>query len=316
MHEKGNVLFPITKEGHIKKLFPEATFVNKKAPKRVIRQDYKEILGGKLTKKEFSLLPSSFDVVGDILILEVKEGLKRYEKEIAKALLATHKNLATVVKKSGIHEGEFRTQKVTVLAGKRKKDALYVENKARMHVNVQEMYFSPRLSSERLRIAQLVKPGEEVLVMFSGCAPYPLVIAKNSAAKEIVGIELNPKAHEYGLKNLELNKTKNITLIKGDVKKETPQLGRKFDRILMPLPKGAEDFLDTAIDAAKEGGIIHLYAFLPKEDIPQRALEMVERACAKAGRKHKMLGVTTCGQFSPTMHRICVDFSVGRRTAA
>ena len=38
----------------------------------------------------------------------------------------------------------------------------------------------------------------------------------------------------------------NIKLIKGDVKKVIPKLVKlkqKFDRILMPLPKRAEDFI-------------------------------------------------------------------------
>jgi hypothetical protein len=36
------------------------------------------------------------------------------------------------------------------------------------------------LSTERKRISELVKPGEKVLVMFSGAAPYVCVIAKKT----------------------------------------------------------------------------------------------------------------------------------------
>ena len=46
------------------------------------------------------------------------------------------------------------------------------------------------------------KPGEKVLVMFSGCAPYPVVIGRNTKAKEIYGIELNPLAHKFAEENV------------------------------------------------------------------------------------------------------------------
>jgi tRNA (guanine37-N1)-methyltransferase len=64
------------------------------------------------------------------------------------------------------------------LAGKNTKEAVHGENGVQMKVNLEQTYFSAKSAHERLRIAQLVKPGEEILVMFSGVAPYPLVLAK------------------------------------------------------------------------------------------------------------------------------------------
>ena len=69
--------------------------------------------------------------------------------------------------------------------------------------------------------------------MFSGSGVYPVVISKNTKAKEIYGIEINPIAHKYAEENIKLNKLKNIKLFCGDVKKTIPKLNRKFDRIFL-----------------------------------------------------------------------------------
>lgn len=177
------------------------------------------------------------------------------------------KNVKVVCKKTKIHSGVFRTKKVKILAGERRKTTTHKENNIRVNLNVETCYFSPRLSNERLRIANLVKKGESVLVMFSGIGIYSWVISKNTLAKEIYGVEINPFAHKFAEENLKLNKIGNVKLFLGDVKKIVPKLKKKFDRIVMPLPKSAEEFLDVALKSAKKGTVIHFYDFLFEEDL-------------------------------------------------
>ena len=270
----------------------------------------KEALKDVLSSEELKLLPTGFDTIGDIAILEMPDELRRKEKKIAKVLLEMHRHITTVVAKDSPHEGELRTRTVRHLAGEKKTTALHTESKAILEVDVESMYFSPRLSHERLRIAQLVTEGERVLVMFSGCAPYPLVIAKNSKAKEIIGVELNKAGHEYAEKNISRNKEgARVTCLLGDVRDVVPKLG-KFDRIAMPLPEGGEDFLDIALNAAKKKGIIHFYEFLHESEIPDVALEKVKAACKKAKLKCTILTHTLCGQIGVRKYRVCVDFTV------
>ena len=263
----------------------------------------------KLTKKQLSLIPRSFDVVGSIIIFaDFPEELKSKEKLIAQTLLDIHPNIKTIAKKTGQDSGRYRTPKLKIISGKRTKETVYKETGTKLKLNVEKVYFSVRLSTERKRIAEQVKDGESILVMFSGVAVYPLVISKNSKAEKIVGIEINPAAHKYAIENLKLNKIKNIELILGDVRKKVPKLKTKFDRIIMPLPRGAEDFLDIALSAIKKKGIIHFYDFLRQEEIPQAAIEKIGKACKKAGKKYKILNHIRCGQFSPGTFRVCVDF--------
>ena len=182
---------------------------------------FKEELKDKLTQKELNSLKTAYDSLGDIAIIEIDEELEPKEKIVGEALIKTNKTIKTVLKKSGIHGGEFRTQDMVYLAGEKTKEAIHKENNVKLKLNVEEVYFSPRLSTERKRLLSKVKKGEDVLVMFSGCAPYPCTISKNTEANMVVGIEKNPEGHKYALKNVKENKLTNVFLINGDVRDET-----------------------------------------------------------------------------------------------
>ena len=264
----------------------------------------------KLTKKQLAILPSSYDIIGSILIFsDFPKELSKKEKIIGEALLKLHKNIKTICKKTKKYSGKFRTPKLKLLAGENNKETLYKENNVILKLNVEKVYFSPRLSEERKRIFQQIKGNDSVLVMFSGCAAYPIVIAKNTTAKEIYGIEINPTAHKYALENLKLNKINNIKLINGDVKKILPKINKKFDRIIMPLPKGAENFLDLALNKIKKNGIINFYSFA-EENKYDNIIKIINNKCKKSKKQCKILNIVKCGQFSPRVYRVCVDFRV------
>jgi|SRR3989338_7980752 len=245
-------------------------------------------------------LPSSYDVIGNIAILPEKT---KNPKKIAQALLKNFKNIKTVAIKTGIHHGKFRLQKTKILAGKKTKTTLHKENGCVFKLNIDKTYFSPRLVSERLRIAKLVKKNESVLVMFSGVAVYPINIAKHSKAGEVYAIEINPSAHKFAQENLKLNKISNVKLFLGDVKKILPKINKKFDRIVMPLPSDAEYYLDLAIKKLNKNGVIHFYDFQRKENIPNASIEKIKKHC-----NPKILNVVKVGQYSPRKYRICIDF--------
>jgi len=270
----------------------------------------KQALKNKLTKKQLELVPSSYDTVGDLAIFsDIPKELKNKEKMIAQALLELNKHIKVVLKKTKKYSGKFRTPKLKIIAGEKRKETELKENNVRLKLNPEKAYFSVRLATERKRINQLVKPNELVLVMFSGIGPYSICIAKNAKPKEVYSIEINPEACKYQKENILLNKINNIKLFKGDVRKIIPKLNKKFDRILMPLPRGAENYLDIAIKAAKKNTIIHFYDFLHESEF-QKANEKVNKACKKLKKKYKILNLVKCGQFGPGIYRICVDFKV------
>lgn len=302
------VYFPVTSK--LKSLLAtDVSFVNRALKKSHIRITLKDALKSVLSLDELNHLKTSFDTLGDMAILEISPELKNKEKLIAETLLRINPSLNSVARKVGIHEGVYRLQKIRILAGRKTKEVTYKENNVILKFNPEKVYFSPRLSAERKRIYKLVKPGEDILVMFSGCAPYPLVISKNTSAKRIVGVEINPDAHKYALLNIKLNKAKNVEVYNGDVLKIVPSLNVRFDRILMPLPKTAEDFLPLALSVAKKGAVIHFYDFLEDSSFDD-AEGKVKKACAKKRLKYKPVHLIKCGQHAPHVFRICFDFQI------
>ncbi len=306
--EFGFIYFPLLK----KMSLAGAEIVNTKFsfPEKEKRLGVEELLQDKLTALELKSLPKSQEIVGKIMILEIPLDLQKKERVIAEAYLKANKYIETVVRKEEIHSGEFRLRKVKILAGKKSKETIHQESGIKLKLELENTYFSARSGHERLRIAEQVKKGEEVLVMFSGAGPYPLVIAKNSPAKMVYGIEINPFAHQYALENVALNNLSGkINLYLGDVNKVMPKMDLKFDRIVMPLPKTGEDFLPLALTKIKKNGMIHLYAFLSEEEIKSKKIK-IKTIIKKEKKSVKILRAVKCGQFAPSIFRVCFDLRI------
>ncbi|MBI3036309.1 class I SAM-dependent methyltransferase family protein [Candidatus Woesearchaeota archaeon] len=253
----------------------------------------------------------AFDIIGNTAIVEIPKKAKQGEKAIAAGILAQQKNIKAVYKRIGGHGGKLRLQKLKHILGEKRTVTTHKENNVLLKLDIAKVYFSPRQATERKRVFSQIKKQETVLVMFSGAGPFAIEIAKNTPAKLVYGIELNKIAHKYALENSELNRVENkVKLCCGDVRKIAPKLRKKFDRIVMPLPKGAENFLNISFAAAKKGAIIHFYDFEKEEDIPTKAVLKVKTAAAASGKKIKIISIVKCGQLAPRAYRVCVDFKV------
>lgn len=198
----------------------------------------KEALAGKLTEKELSVLRASYDVVGTIAILEIPPALKKKERIIAQTVLDTNTRLKTVVKKKNIRSGKLRLQNYTHLLGEKTTTTIHKESGLDFFLDIEKVYFSIRLAEERLRVARLIQPNEHVLVLFSGCAPYPCVFARHSPAKMIYGIELNKDGHIFGRENVIRNRIPNVFLMQGDVKKLLPEITKHLTGLKCALKPG------------------------------------------------------------------------------
>ena len=163
----------------------------------------------------------SFDVIGDIAIVKIPEEFEKDKEKIGE-IIAKIARVKTVLQEIGKREGEFRLKKYQCIYGKDERVTIHKESGCRFLVNVEKVYFSPRLGNDRLEIAKQVKDHEKVLVMFSGIQPYPVIISKYSNADLIVSIEKNPEAHYYSKWNLISNNVGNVFLFIGDVREVLP----------------------------------------------------------------------------------------------
>ncbi len=272
-----------------------------------------DALSGLLTDAERDALVASFDIIGDIAIVEIPDELQPKEKEIGEALLRVHKNVKTVLKKLGPMEGEFRVRRLGFLAGENRMETTYRENGVPMRLDVAKVYFSVRLASERKRIADLVKPGERVLVLFAGVGPFALAIAKKRPGARVVAVEINPDAVRYMKENIALNRFDNIEAIQGDARDVVRSLpAGSFDRVIMPLPKSAEEFLDVAFSAVKGGGMVHFYTLTDASDPFGEAMEKAELKAEKSGVSVEMQSQRIVRPYSPLVVQVVLDLVVNK----
>jgi len=296
-----HVFIPVTEEPGIGYRVREMEMEMVERPKH-----YKELLN--LPPGLVELLPTSFDIVGDIFVLKLMDEILPYSREIADALLETNKNAKVVTLDKGV-KGEFRTRDLEILAGEERTLTVQKEYGLRYEVDLATVYFSPRLATERKRIADLCKPGERVLDMFCGVGPFSIMLAATGKPGSVYSIDLNPEAINYMIKNIKLNKIKNISPMLGNARDIAPKLPRP-DRIIMNLPHTAIDFLDVALDVINpRGGTIHLYMIMETD-----ALEMMERGIlhlAKAMKKKLRFDkVREVHTYSPTQKMFCFDLII------
>ena len=216
------------------------------------------------------------DVVGDIAIVRLVGFTVREKKKVARALLEELKNVRVVMEQEGGIEGDYRLRSLTHIAGERRTLTIHRENGCAFKVDVAKCYFSPRLSTERLRVAEEVKPQELVLNMFAGVGPFSILIAKRARAR-VESCELNALAAGLHEENNRLNKVGRLVSVRNadaaDLAKVTDS---KFDRILMPHPSAADRYLPTALLMAKKGAKIHYYRHVLGVDEEEGARRLQE----------------------------------------
>ena len=261
-----------------------SSFTEKASPTLTLTQTLQDMLPPHLLE----VLPQAFDIIGDIVIVDIPPELKPHEKAIGEAILKTHKNIRTVLAKAGDVSGTYRIRNYAFIAGEHKTQTIHKEFGCIFHVDVARAYFSPRLSHEHERVASLVQSGETIVDLFAGVGPFSVLIAKKNPRVKVYAVDLNPDAVELLKLNVRVNRVDNrVFLILADARQiAQTKLKGTADRVIMNLPETAIDFVDAACQALKpQGGIIHFYAFIRSpdttENLKQRFTEVVE----KAGRK-------------------------------
>jgi tRNA (guanine37-N1)-methyltransferase len=176
---------------------------------------------------------------------------------------------------------------------------------------VENAFFSPRLSTERERIANLVKEDETIVNMFGGVGMFSIMAAKKKRCT-VYSIDINPIASKLCRKNISSNKLPGrVISINGnatDIIKE--QLEDKSDRTLMLLPERSDEFLRSAIDATKSGGIIHYYSHV-HADKKSEAKELSEEHYLHITPvKSEILGSKIVRPIGPRFYQTVVDVRI------
>jgi tRNA (guanine37-N1)-methyltransferase len=225
----------------------------------------KTILKNVLPPEDISKLYSAFDIVGSIIILRIPDSLNSRKHIIADTVLMNIKSAKSIFAQTSAVQGDYRLRNLEYLAGVNCTATEHREHGCRFKVDVSKTYFSPRLSTERMRISKMIADNEIITNMFAGVGTYSILIAKSNKTCKVYSIDSNPIANELALVNAQLNKVRERVIpICGDAREViVKQLRGTSTRVLMPLPEKAKEFVDFAVMALKEKkGMIHYFAHI------------------------------------------------------
>lgn len=243
-----------------------------------------------------------FEVVGDVAILDSPD------RKAASAIMAVHKNVKTVISPLTPVEGEYRTRRFQHVAGEKRTVTIHKEHGLRYRIDLENAYFTPRLGTERLRVAKIVRPGDVVFDMFAGVGPFALFIAKRGA--KVVAVDKNPNAVRLMRENARLNRIDDIEILEGDAALMAEHYENSADHVIMNLPHTARDFLEQAIRIARDGGVVHYYAISPEGDLYGRDTAFIEEAAEALGAKIRVLFCGIVRSYAPHQYNVVIDFEV------
>ncbi|ELZ36558.1 hypothetical protein C471_14605 [Halorubrum saccharovorum DSM 1137] len=249
----------------------------------------------------------SLERLGDIVIVDEDDGERA--REIADAVMASDVPCETVLNRASPIEGELRVRRWDVLAGNGT-ETVHREYGHEFLLDVAEVYFSPRLATERHRVIEQVAPDETVVDMFAGVGPYAVPMAARGA--EVVACDLNGRAVEYLRENAERNGVADrVTAIAGDVRELADEHTDTADRLVMNLPHSAGEFLDTAVRLAGDDCVIHYYDIQHEDDPFGPGARAIREA---AGDAYDVSVETerVVRSYAPHEYNVCLDVRLSR----
>jgi len=274
----------------------------------------KELLQERLDSTELEKLSSSFDIIGTIAIIKIPESLTSKRKLIADALIEEIRPVKSVFCQVSAIEGDYRLRKLELISGENSPITVCKEHGCTFKVDVINTYFSPRLSTERLRIAKLTGPNEVIVNMFGGVGTFSIIISRYNKSAKVYSIDSNPIATDICRQNIEINKlTGNVIPVLGDAEQEIHKgLKGVAKRVLMPLPEKARDFVDAAVSSLENGnGMIHYFCHVGadnKKTAIQNGVMDTSESFSKFN--HTIRNVRVVREVGPRFYQIVSDVLV------
>lgn len=279
------------------------------------RELVREKLRRKLPEDMLSLVPSGFQKIGGIVIINLPPELHQHSKSIGNIVLRNIPYVKTVCMRTGPVNGELREPEVRVIAGEKNTVTIHKENGCFYKIDVARMMFSKGNLFERGRIPPLVRNGEKIVDMFAGIGYFSIPIARFARPARIFAIDKNPMAIEYLKENIRLNKVSDrITPVYGDCRKV--RFGDIGDRIIMGFLPKTHNFLPAAFEALKpEGGVIHYHDTFSKEELWERPVSILEASAFKYGYSlERITYKNIVKDYAPNVFHVVLDAEFrGRR---
>jgi tRNA (guanine37-N1)-methyltransferase len=249
----------------------------------------------------------SYERLGDVVIVD--EDDPERARTLADAIVESALPVKTVVDRASKVKGTERVRDWEVLAGE-STEAVHREYGCEFALDLATVYFSPRLATERHRVAEQVREGERALDMFAGVGPFVVPFAKRGATA--VGVDINEDAVEYLRENARRNGVEGrVTAICGDVREVATEYEDWADRLVMNLPHSADEFLESAVAMASDDCVVHYYDF-QHEDDPYGPGERAIREAAEPEYDVTVERRHTVRSYAPHELNVCLDVRLTR----
>ena len=292
---EGHLYVPVIDPGAVP---AEYEVVDRDVPARETQTTPADVLG----------FDPSYERLGDIVILD--EDDPERARRVADAIVESDLRATTVVNRASKVSGELRVREWDVLVGE-STETVHREYGHEFALDIAEVYFSPRLATERHRVVEQVQAGECALDMFAGVGPFAVPMAARGA--DVVACDLNPVAVAYLRENARRNGVDDrVTAVEGDVRELTDDYAGWADRLVMNLPHTAGAFLDTAVGLAGEECVLHYYD-IQHEDDPFGPGTRAIRAAAAPTYDVAVETERVVRSYAPHEDNVCLDVRLTAR---
>jgi tRNA (guanine37-N1)-methyltransferase len=315
--EGEHLLIPIKDQGRIREdpslrgleLVRRPMRVEPRRPRNV-----REALSRELEPGVASKIRRSFDVIGDIAIVAPDEVASLHKQLLVKSILSVHPNVRLILAKVSPVTGRERVATYERWYGTGPTETMHKEHGCVYSLDVTKVFFTPRLSTERRRVASLVGRSETVGDLFAGVGPFSVLIAKLQPISNVRACDISPEAVSYLRRNIRLNGVSDrVRAYLGDAEQVAREhLSGTCDRVVMNLPKEAELYLSAATRSLKpSGGIIHLYLFRREpQTIDEKILTVTAELKSLGWGQVKVLSKRQVREVGPREFNDVIDLSV------
>ena len=302
IQEDGDRLaFPLVSDASVRPEWGTVDVRDFEPRKEGIPSEFRDLL--ELPESELRLVPRSFDVVGDVVLVRLPPELEERRCAVGEALLRFVPSCRLVGIDRGVR-GPERRREVERIAGSGPWTTRHRENGLDFEVDLERAYFSPRLAGEHARVAAEVRPGDAVYDLCCGVGPFSVTIARDGRASSIVAVDANPAAIELLRRTLgRYPFGPRVRPVEARVE-EFVLSAANAHRVIVNLPHEGIKYAALVAPLVAPGGGLYYYEVVPREEIVGRAT--VVQAALSAHGAWSVPAVRVVHPYSPSSDLVAV----------
>jgi len=289
------LIFPVKEDGDLSDEEPEFREERIKPYERILKR-----LDLPNSKKD--KLPENWEMIGDVLLIKLPEGLFEHKDQIGK-VYADVLNAKTVLLQ-GMIKGKKREPEVEKIYGE-DTETIHLENRIRYKLDTSQIMFSSGNIDERIRMSEAVEKDETVVDMFAGIGYFSLPMAVHGEPEKVYSLEINPTAFRYLKENVKLNKV-------ADTVEPRHLDNRNFtfsnaDRVVMGYLHETWSYLDKALEFLDGSGFIHYHTRSVDSRYPEDVKEELDH---NLETEFKILDIRRIKSYAPHVFHVVADIEL------